>query len=257
MFCPTISAAPCSRPDRPGVEGRDRDRDRRRRGLHDRRHHEADDDQLQKADRSVDPSDARRAEHGGQIRRMQALREAAHALLERRQPVEDEREARERGARRRDPPARQKLRQRADEDHRQRIGRERDAHADQRDEPAGARRADVRAEHQAEPLREGQKSGADEADRRHRHRARRLHEQRDDRAPEGARQRRRRRLAEHRAQRRAGQRLEPVGHDGHAEQEQSDPAENRNRRRHARFVPSTFPPRARRAPRRGPSSARP
>jgi hypothetical protein len=34
--------------------------------------------------------------------------------------------------------------------------------------------------------------------------------------------------------------LQPVGHDGHAKEEQSDPAENRSRRRHSRDVLTTF-----------------
>ena len=146
-------------PDRACVERRERDRDRRGRGLHHRRHREADDDQLQKPERAREPS--RRPampSTDGRSDGCRLLREAAHALLERGQPVEHERETGERRARRRDAPARQQLRQRADEDQRQRVGRERDAHADQRDEPAGAGRADIGAEDEAEPLREGQQA---------------------------------------------------------------------------------------------------
>ena len=41
--------------------------------------------------------------------------------------------------------------------------------------------------------------------------------------PQNARQGSRRRLAQHRAQRRTRKRLEPLGHHGHAEQEQPTP----------------------------------
>ena len=42
-------------------------------------------------------------------------------------------------------------------------------------------------------------------------------------APQNARQGSRRRLAQHRARRRTRKRLEPLGHHGHAEQEQPTP----------------------------------
>ena len=42
-------------------------------------------------------------------------------------------------------------------------------------------------------------------------------------APQNARQGSRRHLAQHRAQRRTRKRLEPLGHHGHAEQEQPTP----------------------------------
>ena len=186
----------------------------------------------------------------------------AHALLQRGESVEHQRETGERGARRRDAPARQQLDQRPDEDQRQRIGRERHAHADQRDQPAGAGRADIGAEDEAEPLREGEQARADQPNGGHRHRARRLHEQGYDRAPEGARERRRRRLAERGAQGGSGERLQPVGHHRHAEQEQPDAAEDRDGRAertgHRQDLPIAIsPPPVRRGPPRAPSSARP
>ncbi len=219
---------------RSGVERRNGDGDGGGRGLHDRGHHQADDDQGHEADQPRAPANPRRTEHRGQVRWMQALGQASHALLEGRQPVKHQREACERAARRSDLAAGQQPRQRAKEDHRQRVGRKRDPHADQRHEPARARRADIGTEHKAESLGKGQKPRADEADRRHRHRAGRLHEQRDDRAPEGTREWRGRGLAESGAQGRSCQRLQAVGHDGHAEQKQPDAAENGNCRRHAR-----------------------
>src|SRR5262245_5591109 len=60
-----------------------------------------------------------------------------------------------------------------------------------------------------------------------------LHEQRDDRAPEGTRKRCSGRPAEGGAQGRSRQCLQADGHDGHAEQEQPDSAENGNCCHHA------------------------
>jgi hypothetical protein len=79
---------------------------------------------------------------------MQSLGKPAHALLQGRQPEQDEGEAGERGAGCGYAPAAQKLDQCPDEDHRQRRRSERDAHANERDEPAGAGRADVGAKDQ-------------------------------------------------------------------------------------------------------------
>jgi hypothetical protein len=55
-------------------------------------------------------------------------------------------------------------------------------------------------------------------------------------APQNAPERRVRRLAENGAQHRSRQRLQSVGHHGHAEQEQPDAAENGNCCRHARLL---------------------
>ena len=165
---------------------------------------------------------------------MQPLGQPAHALLQCRQSEKHKREAGERGPRRRYAPAAQQLGQRADEDHRQRVGGQGDADADQRHEPGGSRGADVRAEDKAQPLRKGQQARADQSDRRHGRCARRLHNERDDSAPERAGERGRRRLAQHRAQRGTRERLEPLGHDSHAKQEQTNSTEDRDRRRHER-----------------------
>ena len=161
---------------------------------------------------------------------MQRFGEPAHALLKRRQPDQDQREAGDCRARRRQPPASDHLEQRADEDDRQRCGGERDPDPERRHQPAGAGGADVGAEHEAQALREGEEPGADQPDGGHGGGARRLHQERDDRAPERAEQRRRRRLFHHLLQGCAGERLEPVGHDRHAEQEQAHSADDGNDR---------------------------
>ena len=189
---------------------------------------------VQQAERARYPADSGRTKDGRQVRRMQPLGEPAHALLQRRQSEKHKRKAGERGPRRRYASAAEQLDQRPDEDHRQRVGGQRDANADERHEPAGSRGADVRAEDKAQPLRKGQQARADQSDRRHGRCARRLHEERDDGAPERTGERGRRRLAQHRAQRGPRERLEPLGHDRHAKQEQTDATEDRDRRRHER-----------------------
>ena len=216
--------------DRAGIERGQRDCDRGGRGLHDGRHQGADRSQQQHTGEAREGDDAGFVHDRREVRGVQLLGEPAHALLQRRQPDQDQREAGDGAARRRQASASDHLEQRADEDDRQRGGGERDSDSERRHQPAGPGRADVGAEHEAQALREGQEPGADQPDRGHRGRARRLHQERDDRAPEGAEQRRRRRLFHHLLQGRAGERLEPVGHYRHAQQEQADAADDRDDR---------------------------
>ena len=220
--------------NRAGVIGRERDSDGCRRRLHHRGHHEPNHNQRQKAKRAGRPTNSGRPEDGGQVRRMQALGEPSHALLQRRQSEKHKREAGERSPSRRDASTAKQPDQRTNEDHRQCVGGQRDADPDERHEPASPRGADIGAEDQAQPLRKGQQAGAHQSDRRHGRRTRGLHKERDHGAPERAGQRGRRRLAQHRAQRGARERLEPLGHDRHAKQEQADAAKDRDRRRHER-----------------------
>ena len=65
--------------------------------------------------------------------------QSGHAVLQRRDADEDEREARERETGRREAAAGEQPQQHADEDERQRQGRELQLEADGRDQPAGDR----------------------------------------------------------------------------------------------------------------------
>ncbi len=81
--------------DRARIKSRQGYGDRGRGRLHYRGHDQSGDNQRQETDDSGQPTDAGRAEDCGQVRRVERLRKAAHALLERGEAIEDEREARE------------------------------------------------------------------------------------------------------------------------------------------------------------------
>jgi hypothetical protein len=93
----------------------------------------------------------------------------------------------------------------------------------ERHEPARPSGADVRAEDKTQPLRKGQQARTDQSDRRHGRRVRRLHEERG-----GWRPRTRDRgvaatLPSTVRSDEPASALKPLGHHGHAEQEQPTP----------------------------------
>ena len=106
-----------------------------------------------KAQRSPKKAYIGRTKHRRQVRGMQLVRDAAHTLLQGRQAVKDERETRKRTACSGNPAAPNKLGEGADEDHRQRVRRKGYSDTDQCHKPAGAGRAHIGAEHEAESLR--------------------------------------------------------------------------------------------------------
>jgi hypothetical protein len=83
------------------------------------------------------------------VPRVQPFGQSAHALLQRRQSKKHERKSGKGRTRSRHTPAPQKIDQRADEDHRQRGGGKRNAHADECNEPAGPSGANIRTEDEA------------------------------------------------------------------------------------------------------------
>jgi hypothetical protein len=119
--------------------------------LHHRGHRQPEDNQDQHAEQARPPPDVG-TEHSGQIRRVQLFSQSAHPLLQRREPKQDQRKPGKRCPCCRHASTPQQLDQGARENHRECGGGERHANTDQRDEPAGSRRADIRSEDQRQPF---------------------------------------------------------------------------------------------------------
>ena len=159
---------------------------------------------------------ARQVEHAGQ---------APHRVLQRLDADEDQSEPGQREAQRPPAPVPQQFQKRAQPHQRQRVKSHADLQTQHRHDPARAGRAQTRAEHHAHRLRKGQQAGTDETDHRHGRGAGGLHHGRDERARRKGLGRRAGEPHQPESQRIAGKRLEAVGQQHHAQQEQADAAD--------------------------------
>ncbi len=202
-------------PDGAGVQCRQGGRHGRARGLHHHRHHDAEADQGELPHEGV----------AGQHRGVEPVTEDRHGGLQVVDADEDQAEAGEGEPGRPGPAATEQVGQRPGADHRQGEGGNRDLEAEQRDQPAGAGGAQVGAEDHPHGLLEAEDAGADETDGRHGGRRRRLDQGGDGGAGEQGRHPAAGEAGQGPPERVAGDRLEPVGHQDHAEQEQPDPTQ--------------------------------